>query len=105
MVASPWYFPRPEEYRTLLDARGFELYTLDFISRPTLLRGDIGAWPETFAQPYTCALSETDKQSFIPEITHVLRPVLCDRVGNWHADYVRLRFSATKPADIGQLQP
>ena len=26
---------------------------------------------------------------------------LCDAAGNWHADYVRLRFSAIKPASDG----
>jgi hypothetical protein len=34
------------------------------------------------------------------EIVENLRFALCDQSGNWSADYVRLRFKATKPADL-----
>lgn len=95
-VANPWFFPRPEEYRGLLEAMGFSVDSIALIPRPTPLPGDVGGWLETFAQPYTSALPATEKRSFISEIVEALRPVLCDAKGTWHADYVRLRFSATK---------
>ena len=31
------------------------------------------------------------------DVRALLRPVLADDAGNWSADYVRLRFAATKP--------
>jgi trans-aconitate methyltransferase len=96
-VASPWFFPRPEEYRVLLEASGFQVKTIDLIPRPTLLPGDVGGWLETFAQPYTSAVPAVDRQSFISEVVEALCNVLCDTNGNWYADYVRLRFFATKP--------
>lgn len=96
-VPSPWYFPRPEEYRKLLEARGFEVKTIDLISRPTLLPGDVGDWLETFAQYYTSALPAKERLAFITEVVDALRNVLCDANGEWKADYVRLRFSAIKP--------
>ena len=96
-VATPWFFPRPEEYRGLLEDRGFAVESLALIPRPTPLPGDMGGWLQTFAQPYASALSATERPGFISQIVTALRPVLCDATGNWHADYVRLRFSATKP--------
>ena len=33
-----------------------------------------------------------------PAVRDRLRPVLCDSAGRWTADYVRLRFAATRPA-------
>ena len=97
VVASPWFFPRPREYRELLEACGFEVKTMDLIPRPTLLPGDVGGWLETFAQPYTAVLPVSDRQRFIAEVVEALRNVLCDVDGDWRADYVRLRFFATKP--------
>jgi SAM-dependent methyltransferase len=96
-VTRPWFFPRPEKYRGLLEDRGFSVDSLALIPRPTPLPGDMSGWLETFAQPYWSALPATDAQGFISEVVEALRPVLCDANGNWHADYVRLRFSATKP--------
>jgi SAM-dependent methyltransferase len=96
-VASPWFFPAPDEYRDLLEASGFAVQGMDLISRPTPLPGDLGAWLGTFAQPYTAALPADEKATVIAEVVEALRPRLCDANGHWVADYVRLRFSATKP--------
>lgn len=95
-VASPWFFPRPEEYTKLLEAGGFKVESIALIPRPTPLPGDVGGWVATFAQPYTSALPESERKSFISEVVEALRPMLCDANGNWEADYVRLRFFATK---------
>lgn len=96
-VASPWYFPRPEAYQALLESQGFRVESMVLIPRPTPLPGDVGAWLKTFAQTWTAVLPEADRETFIAEVVEALRPVLCDRQGHWTADYVRLRFLATKP--------
>jgi len=95
---SPWYFPRPEEYGKLLEARGFEVGVIGLFPRPTLLPGDIGGWLETFAQPYISCLPAVERKEFVAEVVDALRNVLCDASGAWKADYVRLRFAAAKPA-------
>lgn len=100
-VESPWYFPRPEEYRVLLGAAGFEVESMELIPRPTLLPGDVGGWLETFAQHYMAELPASDRTDFVAEVVEALRPQLCDAHGDWRADYVRLRFSASRPADRG----
>ena len=97
LVARPWFFPHPEEYKRLLESRGFSVDSMALMPRLTSLPGDMSGWLETFAQPYTSVLPATEKQGCISEIVETLRPVLCDAPGLWHADYVRLRFSATKP--------
>jgi len=97
VIAHPWFFPRPEEYGKWLKARGFMVESIALMPRTTPLPGGLGGWLETFAQPYTSALPAPEKPGFISEIVEALRPVLCDAHGIWHADYVRLRFSATKP--------
>jgi GNAT superfamily N-acetyltransferase len=99
-VAGPWYFPKKEEYKFLLEKTGFKVDCIELIPRPTKLPGDVGGWLRTFAQSYTSALPVTERQEFIAEIVETLRPKLCDEHGNWTADYVRLRFSATKPKTI-----
>jgi len=96
-VSNPWYFPRPEEYRALLEFGGFKVESLALTPRPTLLPGDVGGWLETFATPYTAVLTDDGRSGFLSEVVDTLREVLCDENGDWRADYVRLRFSAVKP--------
>lgn len=96
-IDSPWYFPRPEDYKALLEAGGFVVGSLTIVPRPTPLPGNIGGWLETFAQPYTSVLPASERPGLIAKLVEALRPTLCDARGNWHADYVRLRFSAVKP--------
>lgn len=40
---------------------------------------------------------EDKRGQVIEDVRAMLRPVLADEAGNWTADYVRLRFAATKP--------
>lgn len=97
-VRNPWFFPRPEPYRTLLESQGFAVHSIALIPRPTLLPGDVGAWIETLAQPFLADVPLAERPTLIAEVVDALRPVLCDAQGDWRADYVRLRFAAFKPA-------
>lgn len=95
-VASPWFFPGEAQFRKLLEASRYTVTSLALFPRPTRLPGDVRGWLETFAQPYTSVLSAAERPRFIAALVEALRPVLCDAQGIWTADYVRLRFSATK---------
>jgi trans-aconitate methyltransferase len=92
----PWYYPSPEEYSELLLKAGFIVAYIELIPRPTKLPGDILDWLEIFAQPFTQALAEPKRGSFLKEVRNELATCLRDGAGNWFADYVRLRFKATK---------
>ena len=91
---NPWYFPSAEEYGAKLRLHGFAIDFLSLFDRPTELPGELTAWLETFAEPYTSALPTGDRSGFCREVQETLRPQLCDAGGRWQADYVRLRFAA-----------
>lgn len=92
----PWYYAAPEEYAELLERFGFAVDSIELIPRPTKLPGDISAWLEVFAQPFSQSLRENERETFLEEVRRKLEPVLRDAQGNWFADYARLRFHATK---------
>jgi SAM-dependent methyltransferase len=92
---NPWYFPTVEDYQTKLEAHGFYVNDIRLIPRPTPLPTDIRGWLVTFANPFTTAIAPTDRDTFLDQVVERLKPTLCDDSGNWTADYVRLRFSAT----------
>lgn len=94
---NPWFFPRPEQYRGLLEDQGFKVASLRLFERPTPLPSDISTWLETFAQPLISLLPTSEQHALVREVTQSLAPILCDEAGHWQADYVRLRFSASKP--------
>ncbi len=96
-ILNPWYFPTPEAYQTQLEIVGFEVTQIALIPRPTSLPTGIRGWLETFANPFTQALPEAERSGFLDTVINTVKPTLCDSSGQWTADYVRLRFAATKP--------
>lgn len=92
----PWYFPTPGDYATRLERAGFRVNSIALIPRPTPLPGDIIEYLETFGQSFLATLSGHERAEYLREVRAVLEPQLVDSEGVWIADYVRLRFSATK---------
>lgn len=102
---NPWYFPTGDDYAGRLVAQGFRLDSIAFISRPTALPGDAGGLIETFFESFTAVLPCSERPAFVDEVREALRPKLCDTNGRWTADYVLLRFAATKPHVRGISAP
>ena len=94
---NPWFYPSAEQYRALLEARGFVVSSSELIDRPTPLPGTVNDWLETFAQPFAAGLPERERPALFQSAMESCRSKLCDSEGRWSADYVRLRFTATKP--------
>jgi trans-aconitate methyltransferase len=92
----PWYYASPEEYTELLERFGFVVDFIELIPRPTKLPADLSDWLEVFAQPFSQAVRTSERKEFLQEVRRELEPILRDAQGNWFADYVRLRFHATK---------
>lgn len=92
------YMTAPQA-RAALEAAGFAVRSCDIIPRQTPLASGLAAWLTTFRTGFLDALevADSDRQAVIDETVALLRPILCDADGNWMADYVRLRFAATKP--------
>lgn len=96
---NPWYFPTVDEYRARLDANGFEVDSIRLFPRPTPLPSDVTDWLETFAQPFLAGVPSDDRPALLGEMRERLEPVLRAPDGGWVADYVRLRFAATRPQE------
>jgi len=94
-------YPSPLHYRTLLEAAGFEVQSIELIPRPTPLpNGPDGMtqWLETFRNGVLDLIPHTtDRQQALAATVALLKPILQDSLTeNWTADYVRLRFHATR---------
>ncbi len=63
---------------------------------PLALPGDVIGWLETFGESFTSALPLQERGAYLREVRDDLEPQLRDANGTWVADYVRLRFDATK---------
>jgi len=100
----PWYFPTPGDYATRLERAGFRVDSIALVPRPTPLPGDIIGWLETFAQSFFDGLSGAARAEYLQEVRDVLEPQLRDGTGTWVADYVRLRFAATRTTPVRQHQ-
>lgn len=91
---NPWYFPTPDEYKTLLEKEGFRVDTLELIPRPTPLPTDILGWLTVFAGDFTKLFPENERENFLTRVITLLSPKLQKEDGSWFVDYVRLRFAA-----------
>jgi len=92
----PWYFPTPGDYATRLERAGFRVDSIALIPRPTALPGDIIGFLETFGQSFLQGFHGEARTEYLQEVRAELEPQLRDNQGIWIADYVRLRFAATK---------
>ncbi len=96
-AVTPWYYPTPDEYAKVLTTAGFEVESIALIPRPTPLPTGIGGWLDTFAGAFYNHVPVEDRSRARNHTIALLRNSLCDRTGNWMADYVRLRFLARLP--------
>ena len=87
------------DYVELVRAAGFAVDSCAIIPRQTPLASGMAAWLTTFRTGFLDALGvgDADRDAVIADTVALLAPMLCDADGNWIADYVRLRFAATKP--------
>jgi len=85
------------EYRALLESHGFLVEEVTLTPRPTPLPSGMADWLQTFRGSVLQQLPAADRPAAIDQIVGLLKPVLCDREGNWTDDYMRLRFVAHRP--------
>ncbi len=102
-AAAASFYPSPAAYSQLLEATGFTIQSIELIPRPTpLSAGPHGEsameiWPNTFRNGVLDRLASSARTQVLHDTVALLSPILRDHQGNWIADYVRLRFHATKP--------
>lgn len=95
LLASPWFFPTPQEYRGLLEEHGFTVERIGLYPRPTALPTGMAGWLATFRTPFFEQFGD-DSADAVADVERLLAPALRDSSGNWTADYVRVRVHATK---------
>ncbi|MHA1188864.1 MAG: class I SAM-dependent methyltransferase [Alphaproteobacteria bacterium] len=92
-LAAPWYFPSADEYAARLAAGGFTVDRITLFARPTPLPTGMRPWLEIMRAPFFEQFGARSDEAY-RRVMSALEPSLCDGTGNWHADYVRLRFEA-----------
>ncbi len=92
-IAGPWFYPTPAEYSAMLESAGFDVVRIELVPRPTPLPSGIKGWLLTMRKPFYEQFGEA-MEDVLEEVCDILRPSLCDKSGNWTADYVRLRVEA-----------
>jgi trans-aconitate methyltransferase len=101
-AAAASFYPSPDTYRRLLEAAGFTVNSIQLIPRPTPLQngpnGESGMaiWLNTFRNGVLDRLAPAPRAQVLNDTVALLTPILRDHDGNWTADYVRLRFHATR---------
>ena len=93
---SPWYYPSADEYRVKLEAHGFSVTAIRLFPRPTPLPTGMTGWLRTFRVSQFEGVPAELAAQVEQEIVELLRPSLCDRAGEWTADYVRLQAHALR---------
>ena len=93
---SPWWFPSAAAYRAKLEAAGFTVDEIRIVPRPTPLPAGLEAWLAAFTEDFFGTLPLPEQTPARGEVADLLRPILMDETGTWIADYVRLRFRATR---------
>lgn len=93
---NPWYFPSVKAYQSLLEKAGFSVESIELIPRPTPLSSGLDKWLDIFADSIISQLTGEQKARFFHEVKAKLKSDLYSEQKGWVADYVRLRFKATK---------
>lgn len=94
--SQPNYFPTPQAYGALLEQGGFTVERIELVPRPTQLPTGLEGWITTFRAPFLAQFNDEQSAHVLETVIAALKPSLCDETGVWWADYVRLRFVATK---------
>ena len=92
-IATPWFYPTDREYGAMLEAAGFKVRRAGLFPRPTPLPTGMEGWLGTFRGVFFDQFGPK-REAVLSYVTDLLRQSLCDRSGQWHADYVRLRVEA-----------
>jgi len=95
VAASPWFFPSPQHYQSLLEQGGFTVKHISLNPRPTELPTDLSGWLDTFSFQFLNVLaSDEEKEAVKNEVVQQLTPTNVKEDGTWTVMYVRLRFVA-----------
>ena len=94
---NPWYFPSAETHQACLEQSGFIVHDIEVYDRPTPMNDRMVIWLENFGKAFVADVPESDQRRFFEDAETALAPLGQNEDGSWTIDYVRCRFSASKP--------
>ena len=98
----PWAeaqrYATAQDWAATLAEAGFVDIDAALIPRPTPLPGGIAEWLRTFRAGFLHGINPAQFPALFAAVEALLAPMLRDSRGHWTADYVRLRFTARRPA-------
>jgi trans-aconitate methyltransferase len=102
------FYPSSLHYKQMLEDSGFHVQSIDLIPRPTPLPDrakGMATWLNTFRNGILDLLPADARTTVLEQTIALLRPALSDPAqdGAWTADYVRLRFQATRPGNASRI--
>lgn len=96
-LAQPGTYPTLKAWQKMLEKAGFVVDRILLFARPTHLPTGIRGWLKTMRSPFFSQFEAKQEEAY-ERVIAALEPSLKDDTGQWHADYVRLRFAAHLPA-------
>jgi trans-aconitate methyltransferase len=96
-LAQPGTYPTAKAWQTMLEDAGLVVDRITLFARPTPLPTGVRGWLKTMRGPFFAQFGEREAEAY-DRVIAALEPSLKNDVGQWHADYVRLRFAAHRPA-------
>ncbi len=100
VLANPFYAPTGEEFSALLQGNGFTIEKLEVQPRITPVETSLLNWIVTIFHPFFDQFEASERTRIGREVETLLKPVLCDRKGQWYADHVRLRVLAVRSGSV-----
>ena len=104
-LGSPWFFPSPAAYATLLEKGGLRVRHMEHFDRHTPLDDcpdGIVDWLRMFATELLSVVPTDLRDPVMRDAAERCRPALFHD-GRWHADYVRLRVWAERPEQASPM--
>lgn len=95
---NPWHNRAADEFDAALRTAGLEPESLQVFPRPTPLPAGLASWLQVFAAPLLADVPADDRPGIVDDAVRIAQPWLADHAGRVTADYVRLRFAASKPS-------
>ncbi|KAJ1303681.1 hypothetical protein OPQ81_008107 [Rhizoctonia solani] len=99
LALDPWYLPRPEEYKKVLEAEGFKVEHISLNRRLFKFPGSLLGFIRTlYRESFFGGMSDEEAESAMNEVCTLCEPHMRQENGAWLGLYVTLRFSATAPS-------
>ncbi|KAH7320518.1 S-adenosyl-L-methionine-dependent methyltransferase [Rhizoctonia solani] len=98
-IRDPMYFPRPEEYKRVLEAEGFQVKHISLNYRPFEFPTSLYGFMSTiYRDNFFGGMSDEEADNAMHEVCALCETHMKGENGMWFANYATVRFSAIAPS-------